>query len=118
MKLSVSVSGSVSIGPEPLTYDVPEQAHIEVVDSPPYDLDVSLRFSDESQRLEITELTLRRQEGGEPLRMAEFQHVKLSDLIENALVDEVLDARGWAGVVADHHNAEPEAVDALVYRVS
>ena len=118
MKLSVSVSGAVPVGPEHLTFDVPERAHIEVVGNPPYDLDIHLAFSDEAQRLEITELTLKRQDGGEPLRMADFQQVRLSDLIETSLVGEVLDKRGWPGIVADREDVEPEAVDALVYRVS
>ena len=78
MKLSVSVSGAVPVGPEHVTFDVPERAHIEVIDKPPYDLDINLVFSDEAQRLEITELTLRRQDDGEPLRMPDGIPVVIS----------------------------------------
>ena len=69
-------------------------------------------------RIPGDELTLRRQDGGEPLRLAEFQQIRLSELIETALVEVVLDDRGWPGLVADNADAEAEAVDALVYRVS
>ena len=118
MRLDVSIDGSTPVGPDGLTFQVPTSARVVLTGRKPYDLDISLEFDDDLQRLVVNELGVKRQAGGDPVRGTELQHVRLADLIERALVSEVLDGRGWPGLVADHPDNDPVAVDALVYTVS
>ena len=109
----------VSVGP-PGGPAVPIAAAytITVSDSAPYDLVLRLEWNEAHGRLLLQELTFRAQPSGEPVRMANIIRVAIADLVEKALELEVLGARGWAGVVGDHADWDPVAVDALVYLLS
>ena len=39
-------------------------------------------------------------------------------MIEISLSVEVLDSRGWSGIIEDHPDADPAAVDALIYALA
>jgi hypothetical protein len=49
------------------------------------------------------------------VRAAELARIKIGQLIEANFAAEMLDSRGWSGIIEDHEDADPSAVDALIY---
>ncbi|MET0145258.1 MAG: hypothetical protein ABW328_10820 [Ilumatobacteraceae bacterium] len=118
MKLDVTTSGRVAVGPPGLARPVPRSARIVMTGQAPYELHLRLVFDERDQRLVVDELVVSRLPRGLPVRGAELARVKLADLVETTLTGEVLDERGWRGVVEDHRDHDQVAVDALVYALA
>ena len=115
MDLEISTRGRVPVGPNGLTRFVPRSARIVVTDKDPYDLDIRIVWDDDEQRLVADDVRISRRPDGVPVRVAELAQVKIGELLATSLTAEVLDSRGWSGVVEDHPDADPAAVDALIY---
>ena len=118
MHLDVTTRGSVTVGPTGLERGIPRSARVMVTGKPPYDLELSLEYDNGEARLVLDEIRILRQPTGVPVRTAELQQVRIPELIAKALRGEVLDARGWEGVVEDHRDEDPVKVDALVYSLA
>jgi len=114
----VSARGSIEVGPPEAARSIPRSARITVSDQDPYDIDVRLSWDDDEQRLVADDVRITRRQNGPGVRIAEVSTLKLGHLIPEALIGEVLDDRGWPGVVEDHAGADPAAVDALVYAMA
>jgi hypothetical protein len=108
----------VSVGPKGLARTVPRSARIVVTDKDPYDLDIRLSWDDDEQRLVPDDIRITRRPDGIPVRVAELGRIRIGELIATNLVGEVLDGRGWAGVIEDQPDADPAAVDALIYALA
>ena len=96
----------------------PVTFRIVVTDKDPYDLDIRLSWDDDEQRLVPEDVRVTRRPNGMPVRAAELARIKIGQLIEANLAGEVLDSRGWSGLIEDHADADPAAVDALIYALA
>jgi hypothetical protein len=115
MEIDVVTRGKVPVGPPGMARPVPRTARITVTGKDPYDLDIRLNWDDEEQRLVPDDVRITRRPEGAPVRVTEIARMRLGDLIATALTAEVLDARGWEGIIEDHRDNDPAAVDALIY---
>jgi hypothetical protein len=97
---------------------VPRNARIVVTGKDPYDLELRLTWDDDEQRLVPEDVRVTRRPNGMPVRAAELARIKIGELIEANLIAEVLDTRGWSGIIEDHADADPAAVDALIYSLA
>jgi hypothetical protein len=52
------------------------------------------------------------------VRAANLAHVRIGEVVASCLTAEVLDSRGWPGLIEDHRDADPVAVDALIYALA
>ena len=50
--------------------------------------------------------------------MSRINQLALADIIERTLTDDIIGPDGWQQIVADHPDADPVAVDALIYRLA
>jgi len=118
VQFDITTRGKVSVGPNGLARSVPRYVRIVMTDKDPYDLDIRMSWDDEEQRLVPDDVRVTRRPNGLPVRVAELARVKIGKLIEDNIVGEVLDSRGWSGIIEDHEGADPAAVDALIYALS
>ena len=118
MQFEITTRGKVLVGPEGLARPVPRSVRIVVTDKDPYDLDIRLSWDDDEQRILPDDVRITRRPNGIPVRVAELARVKIGQLIEANLIAEVLDSRGWPGIIEDHEDADPAAVDALIYALA
>ena len=79
-----------------------------MTDKDPYDLDIRLSWDDDEQRLVPDDVRVTRRPDGLPVRVAELARVKIGQLIESNLAGEVLDSRGWSGIIEDHEAPIPQ----------
>jgi hypothetical protein len=63
-------------------------------------------------------IRITRRPDGRAVRVAELARVRIGETIAASLAAEVLDSRGWPGVIEDHPHADPAAVDALIYALA
>ncbi len=66
----------------------------------------------------LHQLKLTEQAGRDYVRMSRINQLALADLIERTLTDDVIGPGGWPTIIARHPDADPVAVDALVYRLA
>jgi len=118
MEVSTTVRGKILVGPSALARPVPRTARVTVTGKDPYDLDIRLNWDDDEQRLVPDDVRITRRPDGRPIRVAELARIRLGDTIAASLATEVLDTRGWAGILEDHPRADPAAVDALIYSLA
>jgi hypothetical protein len=118
VEFSITTRGQVRVGPKGLARPVPRSARIVVTDKDPYDLDIRLSWDDDEQRLVPDDIRITRRPDGIPVRAAELARIKIGELIATNLVAEVLDERGWAGIIEDHPDTDPAAVDGLIYALA
>jgi hypothetical protein len=110
----------VTVGPAGgPTYKIPAGFKITSTGDGPYDLKLTLEFSEEERRHTLREVTFTSTDGGEPVRMSQIMRVAIAELIERTLEEHVLGEAGWPGVVAAQDaDLDQERVDALVYLLS
>ncbi len=65
-----------------------------------------------SSELVAEEMRITRRPEGPAVRGPDVTALKVGQLIEDSLTAELLDDRGWSGIVEDHPNVDPAAVDA------
>ena len=118
IEVSTTVKGKVLVGPNGLARPVPRSVCATVTGKDPYDLDIRLNWDDEEQRLVPDDVRITRRPDGRPIRVAELARIRLGDTIAASLATEVLDTRGWTGIIEDHPRADPAAVDALIYSLA
>jgi hypothetical protein len=118
VEFNITTRGRVSVGPNGLRRSVPRSARIVITDKDPYDLDIRLSWDDDEQRLVPDDVRVTRRPDGIPVRVAELARIKIGELIAANLIAHVLDARGWEGIIEDHPDSDPAAVDALIYAVA
>ena len=118
MDVTTTVRGRVLVGPNGLSRPVPRSATVTVTGKDPYDLDIRLNWDDDEQRLVPEDVRITRRADGIPVRVAELARVRLGETIAASLAAAVLDTRGWAGIIEDHPDADPAAVDALIYALA
>ena len=118
MEFDITTRGKVPVGPNGLARPVPRSVRIVVTDKDPYDLDIRLVWDDDEQRLVTDNLRVTRRPDGIPVRAADLGRIKIGTLIEANLTAEILDERGWEGIIEDHDNEDPAAVDALIYSLA
>jgi hypothetical protein len=118
VQLDITTRGKVLVGPSGLARTIPRTVRIVVTDKDPYDLDIRLTWDDDEQRLVPDDVRVTRRSDGIPVRAAELGRIRIGELIESNLAAEVLDSRGWSGILEDHDNADPAAVDALIYALA
>ena len=112
-------SGKVTVGPPGgPTHTIPDRFVVSVTDVPPYDLRLDITWDPALGRHTLHQLTLTEQTDGDYVRMSRINQLALADLIERTLTDDVIGPDGWPTVVAQHPDADPVAVDALVYRLA
>ena len=109
MEFEVTTRGTVPVGPNGLARTVPRSVRIVVTDKDPYDLDIRLSWDDDEQRLVPDDVRVTRRPDGIPVRAADLAHIQIGQLIETNLAAEVLDY---------HDDADPAAVDALIYALA
>ena len=107
MEFDITTRGKVSVGPNGLARNVPRSVRIVVTDKDPYDLDIRLVWDDDEQRLVPDDLRVTRRPDGIPVRAADLGRIKIGQLIEHNLTAEILDSRGWAGIIEDHARRRP-----------
>ncbi len=111
--------GAVIVGPPGgPTHTIPTRFLVAVTEVPPYDLLMDVTWDPQLGRHTLHELTLTEQSGGEYVRMSRINQLALADIIERALTDDVVGPDGWSRIVDAHPDADPVAVDALVYRLA
>ncbi len=110
----------VTVGPPGgPTFKIPAAFKIVSTGEPPYDLELSLAWSEEEGRHTLRQLTFTAPEGAEPVRMSRIMRVAIAEVIEKELQEYVLGEPGWPAVVAAQDpDTEQERVDALVYLLS
>lgn len=115
-----AASRKVVVGPPGgPTYKIPAGFKITSTGDAPYDLRLTLQWSEEERRHTLREVTFTSTDGGEPVRMSQIMRVAIAELIERVLEEHVLGAEGWPGVVAAQApDLDQERVDALVYLLS
>lgn len=113
-----TTNGHVTIGPREIARHIPRSARITLTGAIPYDVDIHLIWDDGEQRLVADHVGITRRPDGPAVRASDLTAIKFSQLIEETLVAEVLDHRGWNGIVKDHPDADPAAVDALIYALA
>ena len=118
IEVSTTVRGKVLVGPNGLARPVPRSARVTITGKDPYDLDIRLNWDDDEQRLVPDDVRINRRPDGRPIRVAELARIRFGDTIAASLATEVLDTRGWAGIIEDHPRADPPAVDALIYSLA
>jgi hypothetical protein len=118
LEFDTTTRGTVPLGPHGLARSVPRWVRIVVTGTDPFDLDIRLSWDDEEQRLVPDDVRVTRRPNGMPVRAAELARIKIGRLIETNLVAEVLDSRGWEGIIEDHPDVEPAAVDGLIYALA
>jgi len=118
VEFDITTRGKVRVGPNGLARNVPRSVRIVVTDKDPYDLDIRLVWDDDEQRLVPDDLRVTRRPDGIPVRAADLGRIKIGQLIESNLTAEILDSRGWAGIIEDHDKEDPAAVDALIYSLA
>ncbi len=118
VQLDVSTEGSVTVGPMGLERNIPKSARVVVTGQPPYDLELELEYDKGEARLVLDRIRILRRPLGVPVRTAELQQVRIPELIALSLRGEVLDDRGWPGLIQDHPDHDQVAVDALVYSLA
>jgi hypothetical protein len=118
VKFGITTRGAVSVGPKGLARSIPRAVRIVVTDKGPFDLDIQLSWDDDEQRLVPDDVRVTRRPDGIPVRAAELARIKIGELIATNLIGEVLDSRGWEGIIDDHQEADPAAVDALIYALA
>ncbi len=118
MEVTTTVRGRVLVGPPGVSRPVPRSARVTITGKDPYDLDVRLSWDDDEQRLVPDDIRVTRRADGIPVRVAELARVRLGETIAASLAAEVLDARGWDGVIEDHPDTDAAAVDALIYSLA
>jgi len=118
IEVSTTVRGKVLVGPNGLARPVPRSARVTITGKDPYDLDIRLNWDDDEQRLVPDDVRINRRADGRPIRVAELARIRFGDTIAASLATEVLDTRGWAGIIEDHPRADPPAVDALIYSLA
>jgi hypothetical protein len=118
VEFDITTRGKVSVGPNGLARTVPRSVRIVVTGNDPYDLDIRLTWDDEEQRLVPDDVRVTRRPNGIPVRAADLARIKIGQLIESNLAAELLDHRGWSGIIDDHDDADPAAVDALIYALA
>jgi hypothetical protein len=118
VEFDIKTRGRVSVGPNGLARSVPRSARIVVTGTDPYDLDIRLSWDDDEQRLVPDDIRVTRRPDGIPVRAADLARIQIGQLIATNLAAEVLDSRGWSGVIDDHPDADPAAVDALIYALA
>ena len=118
IEVSTTVRGKVLVGPNGLARPVPRTARVVITDKDPYDLDIRLNWDDDEQRLVPEDIRITRRPDGRPVRVAELARVRIGETIAASLAAEVLDTRGWSGVIEDHPHDDPAAVDALIYSLA
>ena len=106
------------VGPNGLARPVPRTARVIITDKDPYDLDIRLNWDDDEQRLVPDDIRITRRPDGGPVRVAEIARLRIGEMIASSLAAETLDARGWSGVIEDHPDEDPAAVDALIYALA
>jgi hypothetical protein len=112
-------SGKVTVGPPGgPTVTIPTRFVLAITDQPPYDLLLEVTWDPELGRHTLHQLTLTEQPGGDYVRMSRINQLALADVIERALTDDVLGPDGWPGLLGDHADADPVALDALIYRLA
>ena len=107
MEFDITTRGKVSVGPNGLARTVPRSVRIVVTDKDPYDLDIRLSWDDDEQRLVPDDVRVTRRPDGIPVRAADLGRIQIGQLIETNLTAEVLDSRGWSGIIDDHPDADP-----------
>ena len=115
MEVGVVTRGRVHVGPDGLVHRVPRTARITLTGKDPYDVDIRLNWDDDEQRLVAEDARISRRLDGLPVRVTEVAKMRIGDLIAASLTAEVLDTRGWAGVVEDNPHEDPAAVKAPIY---
>jgi hypothetical protein len=118
IEVLTTLRGRVLVGPSGLARPVPRSARVVVTGKDPYDLDIRLNWDDDEQRLVPDDVHITRRPEGRPIRVAELARVRIGDTIASSLVAEVLDVRGWSGIIDDHPEEDPAAVDALIYALA
>jgi hypothetical protein len=118
VEFDITTRGKVLVGPKGLARSVPRSVRVVVTDKDPYDLEIRLVWDDFEERLVADEVRVTRRPDGIPVRAADLGRIKIGPLIETNLAAEVLDERGWSGIIEDHPDAEPAAVDALIYALA
>ena len=118
MDVTTTVRGKVLVGPNGMSRPVPRSATVTVTGKDPYDLDIRLNWDDDEQRLVPEDVRITRRAEGIPVRVAELARVRLGETIAASLAAAVLDTRGWAGIIEDHPDVDPAAVDALIYALA
>ena len=116
--MSTTVRGKVLVGPNGLARPVPRTARVVITDKDPYDLDIRLNWDDDEQRLVPDDVRITRRPDGKPVRAAELARLRIGETIAACLAAEVLDGRGWSGIIEDHPDDDPAAVDALIYALA
>jgi hypothetical protein len=113
-------AGMITVGPpDGPQVKIPTAYTITVTGEAPYDLRLDVTWDPSLGRHTLHELTITEQPGGVYVRMSQISQIALAELIERSLVADVLGGpNGWQKLVADHDDADPVAVDALVYRLS
>jgi hypothetical protein len=118
VEFDITTQGTVPVGPDRLARAVPRSVRIVVTGNDPYDLDIRLTWDDDEQRLVPDDVRVTRRPDGIPVRVAELTRIRIGQLIATNLAAEVLDSRGWSGIIEDHDGADPAAVDALIYALA
>jgi hypothetical protein len=116
--VTTTTSGHVAVGPGTIARHVPRSARISVTGTDPYDVDVHLNWDDDEQRLVVEDVRITRRPDGPAVRASELTAIKFGQLVEDSLAAEVLDDRGWKGIVEDHPHGDPAAVDTLIYSLA
>jgi hypothetical protein len=111
-----SRSGRIAVGPPGgPTVTISTRFVISVTDEPPFDLRLEVDWDPKLGRHTLQQLTLTAQDGGDYVRMSRINQLALADIVERALTDAVVGPNGWPQVVAEHADADPIRVDALIY---
>jgi hypothetical protein len=113
-------AGTVTVGPpHGPNLKIPTHYVITITGEPPYDLRLGVTWEPSLGRHTLHELTITEQANGEYVRMSRINQIALAEIVERSLVADVLGGPdGWQQLVADHADADPVAVDALVYLLS
>jgi hypothetical protein len=99
------------------TVKIPSGFTVTITGHPPYDMVFVTAWDPERRRLVLRDATFSMADR-EPVRMASLIRIAIAELTADAMETAVLGERGWAGIVQDHPDTEPERVDALVYLLS
>jgi hypothetical protein len=114
-----SRGATIKVGPPGgPTHTIHAAFTIWLTDEPPYDLRLDVTWDPSLGRHTLHELTMTEQPGGDYVRTSRINQLALADIVERTLTDAVLGPEGWPSVVAAHRDADPIALDALIYRLA
>src|SRR5262245_59404186 len=92
--VTISTDGQIAVGPTVIARNIPRWARIAVTGVGPYDVAIQVNWDDDEQRLVAEDVRITRRLDGPAVRATAVAGLKFGQLIEEALIAEVLDDRG------------------------